>query len=163
MRDFPSYGRGRLIASSNFKPVYHGQTKKWYKFSSHSSTAVQRSSCCCCWCFISLGIGRRNIISIHVPEDDAALYKTIIFVVVVVVVVQFLFTGIESAYTMHTRRGCAPVIYQAVLFSSTSHCNNLLPSKVYKNCTTNSHRAVQCSSCCCCCCCCCFKLVGWHE
>jgi hypothetical protein len=58
----------------------------------------------------------------HVPEDDAALYKTIIFVVVVVVVVQFLFTGIESAYTMHTRRGCAPptLIYQAVLFSSTS-------------------------------------------
>ena len=45
----------------------------------------------------------------HVPEDDAALYKTIIFVVVVVVVVQFLFTGIESAYTMHcnmhTRKG----------------------------------------------------------
>jgi hypothetical protein len=43
---------------------------------------------------------------------------------------------------MHTRRGYAPVIDQAVLFSSATQCN-LLPSKVYKNYTTTNSLLFQ--------------------
>jgi hypothetical protein len=55
----------------------------------------------------------------------------------VVVMLFHIFVGRNriSTYTMHTRRGCSPVVYQAVLFSSTTQCN-LLPSEVYKNYTT---------------------------